>query len=213
MADGSHKSDKLLKMSAEQAKDPEYIMKAHGYDPNKWEVTNAKNNIWNVYSKQDGIQTLYSSKLTVKPLKDGFDVELFLEKVNRKIVPVRKKSKISGGGRLLEIPLYDLHMGINTYDDYKDRLAEIVDSIESKEWDTIFVPVGQDLLHNNGFSGKTSSGTDIEKVDMTKAWDDAFKLYCELLDVAQNNAKSVYAPYSLANHDDSMSWAFVKALE
>src|SRR5690625_3636558 len=74
-ADGSHKSDKLLRMSAEDSKDPEFLLKAHGYDPAEWELMNAKNNIWNVYSKQDGISTLYSSRITAKPLVQGFDFE------------------------------------------------------------------------------------------------------------------------------------------
>ncbi|WP_079709849.1 hypothetical protein [Paraliobacillus ryukyuensis] len=213
MSDGSHKSDKLLRMSDEQSKSVEFLLEAHGYDPSEWELTNAKNNIWNVYSKQDGIQTLYSSKITAKPSVTGFNVDDFLEKANNKIVPIHIKNKIGDGTDLLELPLYDMHFGVNDYEYYRPVRDAILEKIKSKRWDKIFFIIGQDLLHNNNFKGETSSGTPIEKVDMDKAWEDAFKFYCELINEAQNNSNSVDCSYSIANHDDSMAWAFVKCLE
>lgn len=213
LGDGSHKSDKLLQMSADQSKSVDFLLEAHGYDIKEWELVSAKNNIWNVYSKQDGVSTLYSSKITARPLKQGFDYELFLEKANEKIIPVHKMNKVTDGKNLLEIPLYDLHFGVNTYEHYEDVLKEIADKITSKKWDTIFFIIGQDLLHNNGFNGQTSSGTPIESVDMDKAWDDAYRFYTELINLAQKNANHIDASYSIANHDDSMAWAFVRTLE
>jgi len=66
-SDGSHSSNKLLHMSVEQAKDVNYLLRAHGYDTASWELISARSNIWNVKSDQDGISTLYSSKISVKP--------------------------------------------------------------------------------------------------------------------------------------------------
>ena len=34
--DGSFSSDKLVEMNEQQAKDPDYILKAHGFDPDEW---------------------------------------------------------------------------------------------------------------------------------------------------------------------------------
>jgi len=213
LANGSHKSDKLLRMTSEQSKDVGYLLSAHGFDTKAWELVNAKNNIWNVHSKQDGVQTLYSSKITVKPRVTGFDVEDFLEKANKKIKPVYREKQLLDGTDLLEIPLFDLHFGVNSYESYEGVKNDILSKITRRVWDKVFFIIGQDLLHNNGFDGKTSSGTPIEKVDMDKAWEDAFNFYSELIFAAQNNANSVEASYSIANHDDSMSWAFVKCLE
>src|SRR5690606_26253350 len=58
MANGSYKSDKLLRMSQEDSKNVDYLLKAHGFDKEDWQLVNARNNIWNVYSKQDGVQQL-----------------------------------------------------------------------------------------------------------------------------------------------------------
>ncbi|MED3562265.1 hypothetical protein [Bacillus xiapuensis] len=212
LADGSHKSDKLIRMSAEQSKNVDYLLSAHGFDVESWELINAKNNIWNVHSKQDGVQTLYSSKITVKPKVIGFDVTKFLEKVNQEVTPVYIEDKVTDGTGLLEVPLFDLHFGVNTYESYLPVRDKILRKIQSKKWDTIFFIIGQDLLHNNGFDGKTSSGTPIEKVNMNKSWEDAFQFYCDLIYAAQNESKNVVASYSIANHDDSMAWAFVKCL-
>ncbi|MCA1025686.1 hypothetical protein LCM23_06250 [Cytobacillus kochii] len=213
MANGSYKSDKLIKMSATQEKDPIYLLKAHGFSEKEWDLVSARNNIWNVYSKQDGVQCLYSSKITVKPKVTGFDVDKFLESAKEKIVPEFKHHIISDGDGLLEIPLFDMHFGVNTYENYLEVRDKIITKIRSKKWDTIFFILGQDLLHNSDFYGRTASGTVIEKVDMTKAWEDAFRFYVELITVAQNSARQVECSYSIANHDESMSWAFVKTLE
>lgn len=213
LKDGSQKSDKLIKMSVEDSKDTTFLLEAHGYDPNEWEVTNAKSSIWNQHNKEDGTLTLFSSKLTVKPKVNGFDFNKCLEKANKEITPIHIENRVSNGEGLLEIPLFDMHFGVNTYEDYLEVRDSIVSKITSKKWDKIFFIIGQDLLHNNGFDGKTSSGTPIEQVDMTKAWNDAFSFYCQLITVAQNNSNGVNCSYSIANHDDSMSWAFVKCLE
>ena len=81
-SDGTHKSDKLLRMSENQSKDVNYLLQAHGYDVNEWELINAKNNIWNVYSKEDKVQTLYSSKITVKPKVNGMDWEELITRLS-----------------------------------------------------------------------------------------------------------------------------------
>ena len=57
-ADGTQSSDRLIKMAEEDAKDAEFLLKAHGYNVESWELVSARNNIWNVYSKKDGINEL-----------------------------------------------------------------------------------------------------------------------------------------------------------
>src|SRR5690606_38554876 len=61
-ADGSQESDRLVKISQEQSKDRTCLLKAHGYDPNEWEVVNAKSSIWNQNGKDTGMIELYASK-------------------------------------------------------------------------------------------------------------------------------------------------------
>jgi len=68
--DGTYTSDKLISIKEDELKNPISLLKAHGFDIKEWELVSARNNIWNVYSKQDSIQELYSSKIIVKPRTD-----------------------------------------------------------------------------------------------------------------------------------------------
>ena len=44
---GEQASTIVTKLNEEQLKDPDYLLKVHGYDPNEWELTSAKQSIWN----------------------------------------------------------------------------------------------------------------------------------------------------------------------
>ena len=85
--DGTHKSDKLLRMDSNQSKDPRFLLEAHGFNADEWELLSAKNNIWNTYSKQDGINTLYSSKIVAKPKIKSFDLNWYKEQF-KEIEPI-----------------------------------------------------------------------------------------------------------------------------
>lgn len=215
LGDGSHKSDKLLRMSAEQCKDPEFLLKAHGYDNSEWELVNAKNNIWNVYSKQDGIQTLYSSRITVKPKKSGFNMEKLLEAIKKNVeaIHIDINPVTEYEDRLLEVPFLDTHFGVSDYEYYKKTQLETLKYIKSRNWKQILFVIGQDMLHNNDFRGNTANGTSIEVVDMDKAWEDACKFYDPLIERAIKQSEYVKIMYSKGNHDESISWAFVKRLK
>lgn len=214
MSNGSHKSDKLVKMTSEQSKDVNYLLEAHGFDKNAWELSNAKNNIWNVHSKQDGVQTLYSSKITVKPKVNGFDIDRLVEIMSKRDpIIVEKRITDKTHSKLLEIPLYDMHFGVSTLEYYKKHLEEILIKIQSRSWDKILFIIGQDLLHNDNFKGQTANGTMIEKVDMEKAFDQALQFYETLLEEAIVNSNSVESIYVKGNHDESFAYGLFRTLK
>jgi len=111
---------------------------------------------------------------------------------------------------LLEIPLFDMHFGINTYKDYRGVLEDITNLIRLKQRKKIIFVIGQDLLHNNDLKGNTSNGTLIEKVDMKKAINDAYNFYFELINVAYDYADDVEVIYSKGNHDESAAFIFLQ---
>jgi len=214
LPDGSHQSDKLIRMNSEQAKDVEFLLKAHGFDVNEWELVSARNNIWNVYSKQDGIQTLYSSKITVKPKKEGLNLERLIEAIsNVKPFKVKRTYREVDTKRLLEIPLFDQHFPISDYEYYKPTQERILDLIYSRHWEEILLVIGQDMFHNDNHRGTTSNGTQIEKVDMEKAWKDAERFFFPIIDASIERSNKTCIKYSKGNHDESLAWAFVKMLK
>lgn len=213
LSDGSQKSDKLISMSAEQSKDKNYLLAAHGFDANEWEVVNARSNIWNTNSIVQGVQTLYSSKLTVKPKSNGFNMEKLLEVIKQEVKPIIIDSPTRSENKLLEIPLFDMHFGVANLDYYSNTYDKILNKIKAVKWDTILFVIGQDLFHNDGFTGKTTAGTMIEKVDIEKAWEDADSFYTSLIHYALENSKNVEVIFSNGNHDQALGFAFVKTLE
>ena len=115
---------------------------------------------------------------------------------------------------MLEIPLFDMHFGIADMDYYRNTLEEILAIVSSKHWNKIIIPVGQDLFHNDSIAdGKTTKGTLIEKVNLTKAVYDAETFYFNLIDTALQYANDVSVIYSPGNHDKTVGWLFVRILK
>lgn len=133
-----------------------------------------------------------------------------MEKPCRTILPEKRKEKASK--TMLEIPLFDMHFGVADMAYYEETLVRVLSMIRDERYDTILIALGQDLLHNDDFRGRTAKGTPIEKVDMEKAWSDAETFFVNIISCAQNHADHVKVLYSHGNHDESMSWAFVKLL-
>lgn len=212
--DGTQSSNKLVRMSLEQSKDPAFLLKAHGYDVDSWEMTSSRSNIWNAFSNERGIIELRASKITVRPLKNHFNFDRFIESLkNIRSNDISVDAKVLEDKRLLEIPLFDPHFGVSDYDYYKPTQERIADKIRNRQWEQVLFIVGQDMFHNDDFRGRTSSGTPIESVNMEKAWNDCLNLYQPLIKMAFNYSNNVKILYSKGNHDESMSWAFVQLLK
>jgi len=209
--DGSHKSDKLIEMNEAQGKDETFLLEAHGFDADIWEITGARNSIFNVNAKGGITKTLYSSKITVKKKIDGFNIDKLIEKFNS-IKPIKVKRPTKSSKRMLSVAFVDQHFGINTFSHYERKLSETLEIFESREWDTIYIPIGNDLLHNNNHKGQTANGTQIESVDMDFATEEAYKFYTTLIDSALTNSVNVIADYIPGNHDSDITWMFTKML-
>lgn len=214
LKDGSHSSDKLIALSEQEMKDSNAILLAHGYDPAKWKLTSSKSSMWNHHNKVDGTKILHASKIVAQPLTNGIDWDQLMKTI-KKITPINikiPKYKVKQK-QLLEIPLFDQHFGINTFEDYKETQSIITELITSRVWEQIIITIGSDMLHHDNHVNTTVSGTEIEHVDMVQAWECARKFYSPIIDRAllnSNNLKIIYIP---GNHDQSLSWSFAKMLE
>lgn len=207
--DGSQKSDKLIRLNEQDMKNPTKLLEAHGFNSTEWELVNARNSMWNSYVDN----TLYSSRITVKPKVNGLDIEAIIEKINSKLHTRKVIPLVDKGERMLEIPLFDLHFGIGDLEYYEETLAEIIETIQYRNWDTIFIPIGQDALHTEGFNGTTTSGTIIGEVDFEKALDELNEFYTILIDEAIKNSNNVQVMFSAGNHDQLAGYMFVRMLQ
>lgn len=176
--DGTYTSDKLISIKEDELKNPISLLKAHGFDIREWELVSARNNIWNVYSKQDGIQELYSSKIVVKPREQTIDydrINEWFDKLDRKYsLPVIKTSnEYLKGNKCLLIDIADLHLNLqatmfSTGNEYNCEIAEklffyvisdILSRVEKYQFNKIIFCIGGDMLNGDNLSGSTTKGT------------------------------------------------------
>lgn len=228
--DGTQTSDKLILMSEENCKDVNFLLEAHGYCIKSWELISAKNNIWSVYSKQDGIQTLYSSKIVVKPRIDNITLEEikehFIELSNNYQSPIHVPTRYDVDGKMLELNLADLHLGKLAWIgdsgenyDYKiarERFFYIINDVLTRtsyyKFNKILFIWSNDFFHYDSINITTTAGT---RLDSDLRWQKLYKVGIEML-IEAVDLLSQYAPvetfYIGSNHDKMTSFYAINEL-
>ena len=150
----------------------------------------------------------------IKQSVNEFDPADFIEAVKESIEKYEYTPRIDeSANRMLEIPLFDMHWGIMFFDDYESVLNDVLELVNSRHWDQIVIPFGQDFFHNDSVvNAVTTKGTVIEKVDMLKAVKDGRKFITSIIDAALNNSNETRVIYTPGNHDRSVSWMFMQIL-
>ena len=231
--DGTYSSNKLLVMNETESKDPEYILKAHGFDSTCWKIISARNNIRQVISKQDGIVTLYASFITVKPITDNdlslSKLEEFFNNLDRKYsLPVLNKNyAYKNGNKLLLIDIADLHLNLQssiftTGNEYNCDIAEklffyviedILTRTQNYDFEEIVFTIGGDMLNGDNLSGSTTKGTS-QTSDMH--YYDAYERLCAMtikaIDLLKEKCK-VNVIYVMGNHDELTGFKLAKYID
>ena len=233
--DGTMSSSILIKMTQEQSKDPDYILKAHGFSEDKWDISSYRNTVRQAISKQnsDGVETLYASYITVKPKKDK-DLSLkkigeFFDKLDRNysLPEIKKNYSYLDGDKLLLIDIADLHMNLQATmltagNDYNCEIAEqlffyvindVLSRTERYDFDEIVFIVGGDMLNGDNLSGSTTKGT---PQDSDISYYDAYERLCAMsikaIDVLKDVCK-VNVIYVKGNHDELAGFKLAKYVD
>ena len=147
----------------------------------------------------------------IKQALDGGQWDALLEAIHENTEPTHiTPAEDDQSERMLEIPLYDMHLPLA---DHKESVEQLLGIITSKTWDEINIIIGQDLFHNDDMRGRTASGRQIEKVDVAKAWDMARSIWYNIIDLSLSKSRRTNLIYSVGNHDESLAWAFVQMLK
>lgn len=153
------------------------------------------------------------TQLWVKQQKDVLDWVAIKRFLTEGMPKSDIKPSTLQGETMLEIPLFDCHFGIATLDTYKESLAELLGIIEEKQYAEVNILFGQDVLHNNDMRGHTAKGTEIDKIDFKKAWEDACRFFRAVIDCSLLHSPTVNVRYSKGNHDECAAWCLFKTLE
>lgn len=223
--DGSQISVKLIWMFNNETKSKEYVLNAHGYDPEEWEVVNVISNIWQSPRPKDkGVRDLYQSKLTVKPkVTKGVtfaDVDAFFKNYTpKRVVEKSSPRQWKSGGLVLEVCLSDVHISNESlpFDVLSERVDFLLSEIERRSVGLVFdeiklVQLG-DLFHIDNYQRQTTSGTQVTSVGTYPSmFDSGMELMIKVIDRLSRISKlemvNVYG-----NHDRISSYTLAKALE
>ena len=146
--DGSQSSSTTLQMTSEQAKDPDFVLRAHGFDPTEWDIISARNNFWQQNSQENGLIDLYQSKITVKPKSDDELTPQDIANLFKADIKPYTVNQVARDTHNLVVPLPDLHFGITTMLDVKGHLDRLLELI-NKGYKTIVIEQLGDLFHSS----------------------------------------------------------------
>lgn len=212
--DGSTTSTTTIEnMNREKAKDVDFVLRAHGFDPEDWDIVSAKSNFWQQNSVEKGLIDLCQSKITVKPKIDNELTPLDIAKLFKKDIIPYKVKQTSHNAHNLVVPLPDMHFGITTLEDVKSHLDKLL-GILNKGYKTIVIEQLGDLFHSSQmWSSQTLRGTMLDEVDMVQAIEDAKQFFDILVPACLNNSTSVYIKQMAGNHSGNMEYVFMEYLK
>jgi len=230
-SDGSQISDKLISMSENESKDPEFILRSHGYSPELFTLISAKNSMWNMNTKEDRIKTLFSSKISVKPRTEILLNEDNLEKIFLNLKTNKNKINIQPlqykqNGKILIFAPSDFHYNLlseklATGNEYNLEIAEniyyyilndVINRVKGKHFEKVLFVVGNDFITADNINGTTNHGT---QQDICTDWFNiiarATQLIVDGVDILSNIAPVdvVYVP---SNHDAHSMFGIIQTI-
>lgn len=210
-ADGSIEKLKSIEMTEEQSKDDGFLLKAHGFDPEKWEIINAKTGFWEQNSNNSGKTKLYSSRITVKPIKNEFSIDKVIEQLTQEVKPYHIPKNTFKSKNNMVIPLADMHFGITKLHDLEQHIDNMLPKLQ-QEHDIFVIEQLGDLFHSSQmWSTQTMKGTLLDEVDMIEAVDDA-KTFFDII-IKNINANKIIIKQMAGNHSGNMEYMFMEYLK
>lgn len=209
--DGSQTISAKLEMTEEQAKDPDFVLRAHGFEPSEWEIISLKNNFWDMGIGGGEVVTNYQSKISVKPIIKALSIDNVLSTFNREIKPV-KVSNVTKGHNSILIPLFDMHFGITRIDKLQGHLQQIANILKSGH-KNVEIIIGGDVLHSDFITkSQTSSNTQLDLVKTIRALNEAEEFFSSLIELSLKYSGNVEVKAVSGNHDTDSQYMFVWGL-
>ena len=202
----------LMRLKHEPDKSPRTMLTLTGYDPDKFDLISSQYKVYEQHSTEDGVVPQYSITVKVRP-KSNISVSELTGIINRYVKQKRLERTSGTLKHMLVIPLYDLHFGINSYDNMKPYLDELLTIINDHPFEKIVIEVGGDTLHSD-FLKKTQTvkGTQLDQVDMINAWKGAAYFVQNIIESAIENSETTELRAIGGNHDFDLQWAFVEMI-
>ncbi|MFA6832589.1 MAG: hypothetical protein WCR36_10045 [Bacteroidaceae bacterium] len=208
-------------------RDSDYLLRLHNYDPRYFELVSAKNSKWN-----SGSKILYSSKITVKPIKNSIleiDISNWFDKLDRKysVPSVKISNDYLTGDKMLLLDISDLHMNLQasmltTGNEYNCDIAEklffyviydVIGRTQSYKFNKIIFTIGGDMLNADNLQNTTTKGTPQTcDVHLYDAYERVCNMTVKAIDILKDIAP-VDVIHIAGNHDEVTGYKFAKYIE
>lgn len=230
-------SEKTISILPQYINNAEELLKAHGFNPQEFELINARNSRWNGSNEEGRVR--FSSRITVKPIKgvtatkckdilEDYFSNLRQRMLDGEVVNFRLGPKhFDSEGDILEVDLADLHLGLYCSEEEvgekyntniaKKRVEDAIRDIEGrcvgrKFRKVVFAVLG-DLIHVDNLNNSTTKGT---RQDVDSRLHEMFNESLDLMIMAISRLGCI-APidvvWNSGNHDMVTGWALGKAVE
>lgn len=188
--------DDLIEIFEGETLTPQLIMEHHHLSPLEWKITSYSNGKWHSLIKGGKRLVQYKSKLCVKPINNGIDMNAVSEHF-KNFVPeyskTIKKANHDGGNKLLVPALYDVHFGkmgwhgeVGEGENYDLNIAKerflknskaYIERVKGQKFEKVLYVIGQDFIHSEP-DGNTVNNT---KQDCDGRYQKIFTVACEAL--------------------------------
>ena len=225
-------SERLLTCTAEDIKNPDYLLQAHGFNPKQFKIVNAASSIWRSSSSTEGV--CYSSKITVRPNKGTENlldvIEKFLKNYKGPEITLPSYEPVASS-KVLEVCFPDLHFGLeaNALEGAEDFNSEILykkmikatdsilDQIKSFDGklDSIYLSFIGDIMDYDTAKKTTTAGTPrIESGVFEKDYNIALECLSNILyNVGQITTCQINVVYVPGNHDELLGYTLLRTLQ
>lgn len=228
--DGTHTRNALLRLSEDEIKTPEKLLLAHGYNSDEFELVSSKNSMWHQNSNKNGLKTLYSSKITVRPRTEvSMDtvVKIF-DKMSREIskeeyeMIKEKESREYQNRKCFVLNFFDVHFAKLCYDfetgesyNYQIAKKRMLDSvlkyknyysILGEYFENIYFAIGNDFF-NSEPTGDTVKGTrQHNDCNYSLMFEEGCKALIEVIDILREMGHKVIIPLVQGNHSEYVEY-------
>lgn len=226
--DGTTSSEKQFSVDDnDDLNDQNFLLRAHGYDPSKFKLVQAKSSFWDCSGSD---KRMCSSRITVAPKESDVtdeDIERWLRNLGtsyRKLVP--SPSYIHGNDKLLVIPISDLHHNLlatvfssgNSYNCeiaeslFNRILSDVLSETKDCEFDRIILTIGGDQSNADGINNATTKGTPQDcELPYYDACESLYAMTVKGIDILKQRAPVdvIYVP---GNHDRVTGFQLAKYL-
>lgn len=225
--DGSQLSERLIECSEACLKDPEYLLKIHGYDIDKFTLVSAQSSLW-----PGGVngKTLYSTKIKVKPKDRSKDIDTIVRDTFKQLFENQfddvtvKVVDDSVEDLMLEVCVPDLHIGLTEdFDDVKrsdiqERFAKCTEEIKYFIFDNNIAKVRivflGDIFHYDNANKTTTKGTlQDSNYSFTESYNMAVDLLYSFINTIRICAEDVEVLYVPGNHDVVIGYTLMKVMQ